>query len=89
MARPTLDELRAKIGAQTGPGGGKIRYADVPGTGPEGKTCGDCAFLRNTGNPGMKPHYKCGKTTYTAGDATTIKARTPACRLFEQFEEQR
>lgn len=55
-------------------------YAAPPGTGPAGKTCGDCAFLRYTGN--IKKHPKCGATKYTHGDATTIKTRTPACRSF-------
>lgn len=73
--RPTMDELRARVGVQ-----GK-RYGDMPGTGPEGTTCSSCAWLRYTGN--TKRHYKCGKTAYTHGDATTIRVTSPSCRLYE------
>lgn len=82
MTRPTMDELRAKIGVGQW---WHRRYAAEPGTGPAGKTCRDCAFLKNTGNSGMKSHYKCGQTDYTSGDATTIKVRSPACGFFRQW----
>jgi len=71
--QPAMDELRAQL-----PWRGK--YAAQPGTGPDGKTCHDCAFLRYTGGGHRYP--KCGRTKYTHGDATTIKTRSPACRLF-------
>jgi hypothetical protein len=61
------------------------RYAGMPGTGPEGRTCHSCAFKTYgaTGNRG--PRYpKCGKTKWTHGDATTIKTSTPACHLYEE-----
>lgn len=74
-----MEELRAKIGKQDS------RYAGEPGTGPAGKTCRDCAFLAATGHR-PRLHFKCGKTKYTHGDATTIRVRTKACQLFEQFE---
>jgi len=69
-----MEELRAQL-----PWRGK--YAAPPGTGPEGKTCHDCAYLIYTDY--RKRHPKCGRTKYTHGDATTIKTRTAACRLFE------
>lgn len=75
--RPTLDELRARHGAMQGG-----RYADAPGSGPEGKTCKSCAWLRYTGHSKRFP--KCGRTKYTRGDATTIKTGSPACRLYEE-----
>jgi hypothetical protein len=66
---------------------GKVRglYAATPGSGPPGKTCGDCAFLRFTGN--VKHYPKCGLVKYTHGDATTIQRRSPACAKFEQHVE--
>lgn len=83
VTRPTMDELRALMPTK----GGKQRglYAAPAGTGPAGKACRDCAHLRHTGN--VKKHPKCGKVKYTHGDATTIKTRTPACRVFEQCVE--
>lgn len=82
MTRPTWDELRAMMPAK----GAKLRglYAAPAGTGPLGKTCHDCAFLRYNDPQGRAKHPKCGKVKYTSGDATTIKTRTPACRHFEQ-----
>ena len=76
--RPTLDELRARLGTQG------TRYADMPGTGPAGTTCKSCAFLAYTGN--VKRYPKCGRTSFTHGDATTIKTSSPSCRLYEVRE---
>lgn len=76
MTRPTMEELRAKLGQMD------KRYGDIPGTGPAGATCKTCAFLRYTGN--VKHYPKCGKTKYTHGDATTIKTSSPACRLYQR-----
>ncbi len=84
MTRPTMEELREKIGPQ---GKQKQRYAGVPGTGPAGKTCRDCAFLTSTDPQGRGKHPKCGRTNFTAGDATTIRVRTPACKYFEEASE--
>lgn len=81
MTQPTIDELKARIGSQ----GKHVKYAGVPGTGPKGKTCHDCAFLKYTGNS-RKRYPKCGKTAYTHGDATTIRTRTPACSLFAVWQ---
>lgn len=77
-----MDELRAKIGAQCGPSGGKQRYAGEAGKGPEGKTCGDCGWLTFTDRATSGKYPKCGLTNYTSGDATTIKRKTPACQHF-------
>ena len=75
MSQPTIEELRAQL---TWRG----RYAAEPGTGPAGRTCRSCAFLKFMAGAGRYP--KCGKTQYTHGDKTSIKTRTPACRLFEE-----
>lgn len=82
MTRPTMEELRQRVGSQSNARGQKVIYAGVPGTGPTGETCRTCNHLAATGN--VKRHYKCGLTKYTHGDATTIKVRTPACDLWER-----
>jgi len=79
--QPTLEELRAKAGRMAL---FSKRYADEPGTGPAGETCGSCVWLRYTGH--AKRYPKCGKTKFTHGDATTIKTRSPACRLWQGLE---
>lgn len=78
--QPTLEELRRALPVV----GQKRRglYFAAPGTGPEGKTCHDCAHLIYV-RPSAK-HPKCDRTKYTHGDATTIRTRTPACRGFEE-----
>ena len=78
--QPTMEELRAQVVASYGTGG---KYADAPGTGPEGTTCHSCAHLRHTGQANPSKHPKCGLTKYTHGDATTIKTSTPSCRRYE------
>ncbi len=82
--RPSFDELRRKFGGASE--AWTKRYAGRPGTGPAGQTCGSCAFLRSTDPQGRGRHPKCGKFPYTAGDATTIKKRSPACHLFQLAE---
>ena len=83
--QPTMEELRAKYGAQ-GQNCWMKKYAAEPGSGPAGKTCASCAWKRYTGN--TKHYPKCGKTAYTHGDATTIKTSTPACRFWEQPQDK-
>jgi hypothetical protein len=56
---------------------------DLPGTGPEGETCGTCRYLvrrRNSEGRG-NTHPKCGKMQHrwTHGAATDIRVRWPAC----------
>lgn len=75
--QPTLDELRAQVIT------GTRKYADTPGTGPEGTTCHSCRHVRYTDPQGRARHPKCGLTNYTRGDATTIKTSTPSCRRYE------
>jgi hypothetical protein len=75
-----MEQLRAALPLQLKRG----LYAAAPGTGPEGKTCHDCAFLTYTGSESRYP--KCGKTKYTHGDRTTIRTRTPACKHFAERE---
>ena len=79
---PTFDELRALLPVK----GIRSRglYAGVPGTGPEGKTCHDCGWLRYSLASRPTKYPKCGKVKYTRGDATTIKTSTAACQHFEE-----
>ncbi|MES2524058.1 MAG: hypothetical protein V4617_15230 [Gemmatimonadota bacterium] len=74
--RPTMEELRARVGVQ-----GK-KYADMPGTGPAGRTCRSCVALVYSASGSRYP--KCGRTKWTRGDATTIRVTSPACRLYEE-----
>lgn len=62
----------------------KILTADLPGTGPEGETCGTCAHLVHTGNSGR--YLKCGlmRKDWTHGPGTDLRARWPACSKWEK-----
>lgn len=63
----------------------KNGYAAQPGTGPEGKTCRDCAHKRMCSNTGNKSWIKCElrRATWTGGEGTDIKASSPACSKFQ------
>jgi hypothetical protein len=67
----------------------KNGYAAQPGTGPEGKTCRDCAHKRRMGNYGGKSYIKCllRQETWTHGEGTDILARSPACSKFAPKSE--
>jgi len=56
-------------------------YAMPPGTGPEGKTCGDCRHIVRT-----RRYRKCGlnRARWTGGPKTDILARARACLRFEE-----
>ena len=62
----------------------KRGYAAQPGTGPDGKTCRDCAHKVTCGNHGGKSFIKCElrRATWTNGEGTDILARSPACSKF-------
>ena len=67
----------------------KNGYAASPGTGPEGKTCGDCKFKHSMRSAGGAKHFiKCdaNKAKWTRGEGSDILARSPACRLFQPKE---
>ena len=78
------------VGPKCGPQGGKHYtqprgYAGMPGTGPEGKFCRDCAhYVRRQG--GSRCHPKCllMKPRWTAGRGSDILARSPACSRFHE-----
>lgn len=54
-------------------------YAALPGTGPDGETCGTCKHhvIRRY----AKNYHKCElmSTCWTGGGATDIRVRSPAC----------
>ena len=55
-------------------------YVDIPGTGPDGETCGSCRHYA-----GMSGWAKCdlNKPQWTHSRRTDILARSPACRKWE------
>ncbi len=57
-------------------------YADVPGTGPAGQTCGTCMYLHRRHSAGT--YLKCWlmREYWTGGAGTDIKAGSPACRYW-------
>ena len=58
-------------------------YADIPGTGPAGKTCRDCEHYCYAGGT-AGTYRKCAlrRTTWTRGPGSDILAKSPACRKF-------
>ncbi len=60
----------------TRPGG----YADRPGTGPVGESCGTCANCRAK-RGAKKTFYKCALmlAAWTCGRGTDVLVRSPAC----------
>lgn len=54
------------------------------GTGPEGETCGSCAYLTRA-NGGASYYLKCGKVKHlwTHGSGSDIRAKWAACREWE------
>lgn len=54
-------------------------HADVPGSGPEGETCGTCSNLYR--NRLSKTYLKCGlmRSYWTGGAGTDVRAKDAAC----------
>jgi len=59
-------------------------YRGIPGTGPEGETCGSCG--NRVTNQHQRKYYKCGLTKWTNGAATDIRLKSPACSFWRQQE---
>jgi len=61
-------------------------YAARPGSGPEGESCKTCKHLSRVRH--AKTYLKCGlvKHAWTAGPKTDIRAKSPACQLWERGE---
>lgn len=77
----TPDERRKLFGR---PSPGPKGYAAPPGTGPEGETCGSCAHHATVRHASI--YHKCGllRQAWTRGQATDIRVRSPACKLWER-----
>lgn len=58
-------------------------YAAMPGTGPEGETCGTCKH--HAIRMYSQRYHKCAlvRGKWTAGTATDIRVGSPACRRWE------
>ncbi|MFO0271337.1 MAG: hypothetical protein ACK53W_12485 [Gemmatimonadota bacterium] len=58
-------------------------HAHIPGTGPEGETCGSCLHLIRFRQ--SKVWAKCGlmRAHWTRGSATDVRVRDAACRKWE------
>lgn len=60
----------------------KQGYADIPGTGPEGRQCRHCRHA--IAHHMAKTFYKCRLVRATGSIRTDILIATPACRKFEE-----
>lgn len=60
-------------------------YAATPGTGPEGERCNTCAHYRRVDTGSSRRWPKCAlmRKHWTSGYGSDIKARSPACELWE------
>lgn len=78
------------IGGKGSRGGrrpGLNAYPAPPGTGPEGKTCRDCAnYSRAEGASKTFPKCELMRPVWTHSYGTDIKARAPACAKFQEKE---
>lgn len=61
----------------------KHGHAAIPGTGPDGETCGSCRHLYRRAM--SKTYLKCGlmRAYWTGGEGTDVRARDAACRRWE------
>lgn len=61
-------------------------YAQPPGSGPKGETCKTCKHIARIRC--SKTYIKCRllEAGWTHGPGTDIKAKAPACRLWEPAE---
>lgn len=59
-------------------------YADKPGSGPEGETCGSCQHAERV-EYHRKTYRKCGmaRNKWTHGTGSDIRLKSPACSLWE------
>ena len=81
MDEPLTGKVRTLKRTNTGPKAGG--YADTPGTGPQDQTCGSCKHLFRVQL--SNTYLKCNlmRPHLTGGGATDVRARSPACRLWE------
>lgn len=62
-------------------------YAQPPGTGPAGETCGTCRHCYATQTRSGKRFYKCALVKQTSGPGTDIRLKTRSCRAWKPTEE--
>ncbi len=60
----------------------KAGYFMPPGTGPIGKTCGDCTALMAVQVSPVCKVFKCRKARETSGKRNDIVKKSPACGGF-------
>lgn len=60
-------------------------YAHIPGTGPEGETCGTCKHKIAMRGRFLKCELR--YETWTHGYGTDILARSPACKFWSARDE--
>ena len=79
-----LERKRMKRRAYETPRG----YADTPGTGPDGETCGSCKH--HSGVRYAKFYHKCRlmEASWTGGPKTDIRVRSPECSKWETSEQE-
>lgn len=64
-------------------------YSARPGSGPAGKTCGDCTEYRTVhGNTRTYPKCNRCRANWTHGKGSDIKRSAPACAMFEPKKPQ-
>ena len=61
-------------------------HMEPPGSGPEGRTCAECAHLVRLESPSGRRFHKCGlmRGRWTHGGASDIRRADPACRRFAE-----
>lgn len=76
-----IDTISVPVAAKTHRG-----YAGIPGTGPNGETCGSCKH--HVVREYSKRYHKCDlmRARWTGGAGTDIKVRAPACKRWEKAE---
>ncbi|ODV27971.1 MAG: hypothetical protein ABT19_00235 [Rhodanobacter sp. SCN 68-63] len=76
---------RAKVERRSR-GGAAQGYAAKPGTGPAGETCNTCAHCRLRVSRADRRYYKCQLLVgqWTAGRATDVVLRSPACAKWQR-----
>lgn len=85
---PVDPRLIAAMNAPLRAGGTAPRYTNKagyfmpPGTGPIGKTCGDCTALMAVQVSPVCKVFKCRKARETSGKRNDIVKKSPACAGF-------
>lgn len=89
MTQPELFDLGPPMPPVKRIAAAKFPTPALPGSGPEGQTCGTCRHKVSTGN-GERRYLKCAlmRPSWTHGPGTDIRARWPACSHWETAESE-